>query len=257
MNKIGLVLSGGGARGFAHLGLIKVLEECGIKPFMISGVSAGAIFGALYASGKSPDEIMSLAKGNSYFGISGILWRREGLFSMEAIRRALVEHLPEDNFESLKIPLVINATDLMHNKTIFFSKGPLIRRIIASASVPIIFEPVSDNETKLVDGGLLNNLPIEPLMATCDKIIGSHVNKLAEIDNSLFKFSKAAMIERCFHLSMANSVYSKSHLCDIFIEPTLYSYGLFSMKSMEDIFQIGYESALKHKERLLEVVSGK
>ena len=79
MNKIGLVLSGGGVRGFAHLGFLKVLDELRIRPAVISGVSSGAIFGALYSYGYSPDQILSLAKKNSYFGVSNFLWRKEGL----------------------------------------------------------------------------------------------------------------------------------------------------------------------------------
>src|SRR5674476_559378 len=78
MNKIGLVLSGGGARGFAHLGLLKALDELGVKLFAISGVSAGALLGAMYAEGKSPDEILALCKDNSYFGLSNLLWRKAG-----------------------------------------------------------------------------------------------------------------------------------------------------------------------------------
>ena len=255
MTKIGLVLSGGGVRGFAHLGLIKVLDEIGIKVSAISGVSAGAIFGALYASGKSPDEVLALARNNSYFGFSSILWRKEGLFSLEAIRHALLENIPENSFESLKIPLFINATDFLHNKTLFFSEGELVNRVIASASVPVVFEPVSGEDTKLVDGGLLNNFPTEPLIAICDKIIGSHVNKLNSITDLDFRFSKGAMIERAFHMAIANSVYSKVHQCDIFIEPDLDRFGLINMKVAGEIFEIGYNTALKAKDKLLELIS--
>ena len=254
MNRIGLVLSGGGARGFAHLGLLKVLDELGIKPYAISGVSAGAIFGALYAAGKTPDEIISLAKSNAHFGFSNFLWRKEGLFSLETIRKGLLEAIPEDSFESLNIPLFVNATDFLHNKTIFFSKGKLVERLVASASVPIMFQPVTAENTKLVDGGLLNNFPIEPLLSSCDKIIGSHVNKLGEILNINFKFSRAATIERCFHLSIANSVYTKAHQCDVFIEPALARYGLFGMRALVEIFEIGYETALKEKNKLLDLL---
>ena len=142
MNTIGLVLSGGGVRGFAHLGLLKVMDELNIKPFAISGVSTGAIFGALYAAGKTPDEIISIAKRNSYLGLSNFLWRKEGLFSMENIRKILLENIPENTFESLKIPLFVNATDFLRNKTVFFSSGELIQPLIASASVPVLFGPV-------------------------------------------------------------------------------------------------------------------
>jgi len=254
MNKIGVVLSGGGVRGFAHLGLLKVLDELQVKPAAISGVSAGAIFGALYASGKSPDEILLFAKNNSYLHFSNLLWRKEGLFSMETLRNILLENLPVNTFESLKIPLYVNATDFMHNKTIFFSSGELIKPLIASASFPVLFEPVSHENSRLVDGGLLDNFPVEPLLNLCDKIIGSHVNKLASIPNPDIKFSKAAMIERCFHLAIANSVYSKVHLCDIFLEPLLDSFGLFRMKNLDQIFEIGYQTALKEKDNILKLV---
>lgn len=254
MNKIGLVLSGGGVRGFAHLGLLKVLDELKIKVDAISGVSAGAIFGALYASGKTPDEVLALAKNNSYFRFSSFLWRKEGLFSLDAIRKALLENIPENSFEFLKIPLFVNSTDFLNNKTIFFSEGELVNRIIASASVPVVFEPVSSEKTKLVDGGLLNNFPIEPLLDICDKIIGSHVNKLENVADINFKFSKAAMIERSFHIAIANSVYSKVHLCDIFIEPDLDRFGLIKMENAVEIFEIGYEKALKEKDKLIELL---
>ncbi len=254
MNKIGLVLSGGGARGFAHLGFLKVLDELNLKPCAISGVSSGAIFGALYAYGKTPDEILELAKRNSYFGISNFLWRKEGLFSMETIRKILIENIPENSFESLKIPLYVNATDFLHNKTIFFSSGELINPLIASASFPVLFEPVPIENSKLVDGGLLDNFPVEPLVDLCDKIIGHHVNKLATISNMNIKFSKAVMIERCFHLAIANSVYSKVHFCDIFIEPHLNSFGLFRMRNIEQIFEIGYQAALKEKDNIVRIM---
>jgi NTE family protein len=254
MNKIGVVLSGGGVRGFAHLGLLKVLDELHLKPAAISGVSAGAIFGALYASGKSPDEILAFAKNNSYLRVSNFLWRKEGLFSMETLKKVLAENLPVDSFESLQIPLYVNATDFLHNKTIFFSSGELIKRLIASASFPVLFEPVSAENSRLVDGGLLDNFPVEPLLNSCDKIIGCHVNKLASITNSNIKFSKAALIERCFHLAIANSVYSKVHLCDIFVEPLLDSFGLLRMKNLEQIFEIGYRTALEEKDKILRLI---
>lgn len=254
MNKIGLVLSGGGARGFAHLGLLKALDELEIRIAAISGVSAGAIFGALYAAGKTPDEVLDLAKNNSYFGYADVLWRKEGLFSLGAIRKSLLENIPDDSFESLKIPLFVNATDFLNNKVIFFSEGELINPVIASASVPVVFEPVKGANTKLVDGGLLNNFPIEPLISICDKIVGSHVNKLENVTDIDFRFSKSTMIERSFHIAIANSVYSKAHQCDIFIEPSLDRFGLINMKDAVDIFEIGYRAALKEKNKFLELL---
>lgn len=253
IKKIGLVLSGGGVRGFAHLGVLKVLDELKIVPAAISGVSAGAVFGALYCSGKSPDEILSLAKNNSYLAFSSFLWRKEGLFSMETLRKILSQQLPE-NFESLKIPLFVNATNFLQNKTVYFSCGELIKPLIASASFPVLFEPVVTPQGRLVDGGLLNNLPVEPLIDRSDRIIGSHVNKLAKVSDSNARFSKAALVERCFHLAIANTVYTKAHLCNIFIEPSLDTFGLFRMKNLQQIFEVGYQAALKEKENILTLL---
>ena len=255
MNKIGLVLSGGGARCFAHLGLLKVLDELNINPFAISGVSAGAIVGALYAAGKKPDEILDLSKSNSFFSFSNLLWRKGGLFSMEPIHKLLNEHIPDDSFESLKIPLFVNATDFTHNKTIFFSEGKLIECLIASASVPVLFSPVEHDNKIMVDGGLLNNLPIEPLMGICDKIIGMHVNKLEDLISTDLKLSKLAITERCFHISIANSVYLKAAQCDLFIEPELNNFGMFDVKQAENIFEIGYNTTMKQKDQLIEMLT--
>ncbi len=251
MNKIGVVLSGGGARGFAHLGLLKALDELTVKPYAISGVSVGAILGALYAQGKSTDEILALTKGNSYFGFSNLLWRKAGFFSMEAIRELLVSNIPHNSFEGLKMPLFVNATDFSHNKTIFFSTGELVPRLIASASVPVLFNSVEMESHTLVDGALLNNLPVEPLMTICDKIIGSHVNKLEEISGVNMRLSKLAVLERCFHMSIANSVYSRGQHCDLFMEPELFNFGMFDTKNADTIFEIGYRHAMKEKEKIL------
>src|SRR5688572_17324039 len=112
MKVIGYVLSGGGARGFAHLGVIKALEELGIKPDIISGVSAGAIAGALYAAGKKPDEILELLKKNNFFGWSTLLLRKNGFFSMNLLKSLLNEVLGKNDFEVLKTKLFVTATDV-------------------------------------------------------------------------------------------------------------------------------------------------
>ena len=111
MAKTGIVLSGGGVRGFAHLGLLQVLEELEIKPDAISGVSAGAIVGALYATGHSPEKIRDILKNNSYFGWSSFHINKDGFFSMKALRKLLETCIPVDSFESLHKQLFITATD--------------------------------------------------------------------------------------------------------------------------------------------------
>ena len=177
MNKIGYVLSGGGARGFAHLGVIKYLEEMGIKPYAIAGTSAGAIAGALYAAGKSPDEILQLLKKNNYFGWSNLLWRKNGLFSMQVLHDLLKDAIPVNDFDAVKIKLFVAATDLVKGELVILSKGKLFEAVMTSASIPVVFEPVVMRDKLLVDGGVLNNFPAESLEKMCNISIGSSVNK--------------------------------------------------------------------------------
>lgn len=254
MSTIGLVLSGGGARAFAHLGLLQALAEWGIRPDLISGVSSGAIAGALYAAGHQPEGILAAMKGSDFFHLSNFSLHRDGFFSMRPLLDLLQEQVPLDSFEKLSIPLFVTVTDLVRNESLTFSKGPLFQAVIASCSVPVIFETVSWGERLLVDGGLLNNFPVEPIEAGCDRLIGSHVNKLpvrglpAGRDGSGGHLGKAAMVERCFHLAIAHTVYEKSGRCAVFTEPLLTGFSMFDVHKADMIYEIGYKTALAHKD---------
>ncbi len=250
MAKIGLVLSGGGVRGFAHLGLLQALDEWGIKPYAISGVSAGAIIGALYAAGHKPEKILAFLKANSYFRWSNFLWNKDGFFSMSPLLELLQEQIPRDSFKNLSTRLFITATDYTRNKSVTFEKGSLSRAVIASSSVPVIFEPVEIGNGLFVDGGLLNNFPIEPLESICDKLIGCHTNNIQTWTEPVNRIGKAHIIDRCFHMAIANTVYGKAKHCDLFIEPLLHPFSLFDVKNADKIYEIGYKSAIKYKNQL-------
>jgi NTE family protein len=254
MIKTGIVLSGGGVRGFAHLGLLQVLEELEIQPYAISGVSAGAIVGALYAAGHSPATIRNILKKNSYFGWSSFLVNKDGLFSMKVLRKVLQTYLPDDSFESLHKKLFITATDFANNEAITFSKGKLIETVIASASVPVIFEPVKIDDHVLVDGGLLNNFPVEPLEKKCDVLIGCYVNSIPKGLGNGKRIGKMNMIEKCFHMAIAPVVYSKVEKLNLFIEPDLHEFGMFDVNKADLIYEAGYNAAMKHKNKLLSLL---
>ena len=251
MSKIGLVLSGGGARAFAHLGLLQALGEWDIRPDAISGVSSGTIAGALYAAGHAPESILSFMKGSGYFRLSNFSWRGDGFFSMRPLFDLLAEKIPVDGFESLSIPLFVTATDVVRNETVIFSKGPLFEAVVASCSVPVIFDTVRWGERLLVDGGLLNNFPSEPIEKCCDRLIGSHVNKLVAGEWPGAHVGKAAMVERCFHLAIAHTVYEKSGRCAVFAEPLLAGFSMFDVHHADLIYEIGYKTALEHKQEWL------
>src|SRR6056297_535762 len=110
--KIGIVLAGGGARGFAHLGVLKALEEKGIRADCISAVSAGSIVGAFIASGKSPDQVMEIMQESDFFDYAKVLMPKQGLMSLENLHKNLEEELEENKISELKIPLYIAASNL-------------------------------------------------------------------------------------------------------------------------------------------------
>lgn len=245
MKKTGLALSGGGVRGFAHLGVLQALDELGIRISAISGVSAGAIIGSLYAAGHKPKDIFELVKGYNYFTLSSLAFSKTGIFSLRNIETTLGKLLKEDNFEHLEIPLFITATNLSAGKEAVFSSGSLVDKVMASAAVPAIFQPVQVDGAYYVDGGVLNNFPVACLKGLCDVVIGSHVNKL--YDGEHIDISEVQIIEHCFHLAIANKVHEQALLCDIFIEPLLAGYGMFELKHAARVFELGYNAAMEQE----------
>jgi NTE family protein len=254
MVKTGIVLSGGGVRGFAHLGFLKVLDEIGLKPYAISGVSAGAIAGSLYLAGHSPDNILNILKQHAYFGWSNLLWNKDGFFSMQPLLRTLKQYIPQDNFESLAARFFVTATDFTQSKAVTFSSGPLYDAIIASASVPVVFSPVRMGDSLLVDGGLMNNLPVEPLTGLCDHIIACHVNKIAPYQ-AVNPIGKMNIMEKCFHMAIADSVEARLSQCSLYLEPDLHRFTMFDVKKADEIFEIGYTAASKLRPKLEKLMT--
>ncbi len=157
--RVGLILSGGGARGFAHIGVLRVLERYGIEPRLVAGTSMGAIIGALYASGRSAEEIRELALGTSLRDILDISLQA-GLLKGDRLAAYLAEHLPA-RFDELEMPLAITTTDIETGDQVILTDGDLITALRASASFPCAFEPIEYRGRVLADGGIVNNLPVE------------------------------------------------------------------------------------------------
>lgn len=237
---IGMALSGGGARGFAHLGVLEALNEAGIYPDIFSGTSAGALAGVLYCDGSTPKEILKIMNTQSRLDYMRPAVPRDGLLQISGIERILECHLHAKTFEELKIPLFVTATDLNNGKAVYFSKGTLIKPVIASSSIPVLFKPVIINDICYVDGGVLDNLPIKPIKNLCNLLIGSYVNPVgyeAKI-NGLVQIA-----ERTFMLSMSKEVTEKSKYFNLFIAPLeLRNYGILDPEKAEDLFKIGYEA---------------
>jgi NTE family protein len=245
--KIGLVLSGGGARGFAHLGVIEALNEAGIFPDVICGTSAGAIAGVLYADGYSPREILKMTISNSRLHYIRPTVQKDGLLQITGLIRILAKNLRAKRFEELKIPLFVTATDLNNGRVDYFSSGELLNPVIASASIPVLFKPVVIDGKHYVDGGVLDNLPIKPIENKCRFIIGSFVNPTGYQENVQNLINIA---ERTFLLSMSKEVIEKSKRFNLFIAPLeLSNYKILDPEKAEELFMVGYRAT---KDKLKE-----
>ena len=236
----GITLSGGGARGFAHIGVLAALEANGIEPGIISGASMGAIIGALYASGIKPEGILEIAKNEKIYKLFNWSLPKKGMLSLDYLNSMLEENIDRDSFEALKKELYVSVSNITTGESEIFSKGPLFRAIIASASIPIIFTPQVIDGNTYVDGGLLNDLPVEPLIGRCTHLIASHVNYTgpeSELD------SIKAIAERVYRLSVYQKVKTNFEKCDFIIDPPeLRKHGIFEFKHIDSLFDIGYKA---------------
>ncbi|WP_439883003.1 patatin-like phospholipase family protein [Pontibacter sp. MBLB2868] len=247
--RVGLALSGGGARGIAHLGVLKALDELGIKIDMISGVSSGAIAGVLYAAGFKPDQILVLIKELSIFKIVRPSFGKIGLLHLEEVEKLYTRHLGAGvTFEELNIPVVISATEMNEGVTTYFSSGELIKPLLASSAVPILYNPIEYQGKLLNDGGLLNNLPVDPLLNNCDVKIAVHVNP---INHQAHVTTLRGMIERTVLLAINNNVKLRLHMCDFLLEPQeLKYYRLTNFRKADEIFDIGYRYTLQMEKHI-------
>jgi NTE family protein len=158
--RIGLALGGGAARGFAHIGVIQVLEENGIRPDLVAGTSAGSLVAALYASGKNPAELAQLAVSMDEGAITDWSFPGRGLIRGEALARYVRDQTGGRTIEQLKLPLGIVATDLDSGAPILFQRGDTGAAVRASSAVPAVFQPVKIGSREYVDGGLVSPVPV-------------------------------------------------------------------------------------------------
>ncbi|MEB8345196.1 patatin-like phospholipase family protein [Flavobacteriaceae bacterium KMM 6898] len=241
----GLVLSGGGIRGIAHIGAIKALQEIGIQPTHIAGTSAGAIVGALYAEGHSCEEILKFFKTVELFSFNTYALGKPGFVDSDKLFEIFKKFIPHDTFEGLKMRLFLTGTNILDGTAKIFNEGPLIKAILASAAYPGVFTPVNVNGEYYVDGGILNNFPVEAIQDYCDTIIGVYVNPFETMKLSDLKHSYN-VIDRALHIKMKDGLLSKFKACDLLISPNnLSGYGTFSFKSADIIYELGYKAAME------------
>jgi NTE family protein len=173
-----------------------------------------------------------------------------GFFSNKALMDFIGTNIPCKNFEELKIQLFATATNLEEGKYEVFSEGEILNPVAASAAVPVMFNPVIINGKKYVDGGVLNNFPVEPLTGICDVIIGSNVSAWPEKHD---KWTKTLIIQRSYQLAINANLESKMALCDVIIDPPVGHFMAFSKSKIRELVEIGYRATLDQTEAILSL----
>lgn len=237
----GFALSGGFIRGFAHLGVIQALYERGIRPDIISGVSAGALAGVFTADGYEPHEVLQCFSKLNFLDFTRPAWNRGGLMKLDLLMDFLRKYIRAKRIEDLEIPLIVTATDLTAGRSVHFTEGSIPERIAASCCLPPLFTPVAVDGVDYVDGGVLMNLPVATIRDACENVVAVNVSPLR---NSGYKKNVISVTLRAFHFATrANTMWARRN-ADLLIEPdNLYEYGHTELNKAEEIFRLGYEAA--------------
>jgi NTE family protein len=251
--RIGICLSGGGARGAFHMGVLQAFDESGIKISILSGCSAGALVGSLYAAGIKPDSMLSLAVATRWFNFLKPSFPNRGLIGMDYLEYILKKNIPHDNFSELNIPIKITATNISKGTLKVFDTGEIIRPVLASCSVPMLFKPILIDDEFYLDGGILMNLPAHIIRDECDFLIGVSLMPLQAMSmtelNSSFK-----LMARILELSVNNNSKSQMLICDMMIETLDISpFSRFDLRGADSLFKLGYHCSMQKMEEIKSV----
>ncbi len=249
---LAFVLGSGAARGLAHIGVLKHLEEIDIKPDLVVGCSMGAMIGSLYASGMSASEIEKMALKTDYRKLFSLIdiTAKKGLIKGDKLMRYISRHLKRRKIEKFPIKFACVAADIIHGKEIVFTKGDATRAVRASISIPGIFRPVKFRKTYLVDGGITNPVPV-----SVAKNLGA--NKIIAVDvNSKMKLFKKNL---GFLSTLTNAIdIMEIKLSDIkeeknlvVLRPNISDIGRFDYLKAKKIISIGYRESKKREKDII------
>lgn len=240
--RIGISLSGGGARGSAHIGVLRALLNRDIVPEVVAGTSAGSIIGALYAAGKSPDEMIEFVRSSNVFKLVTFGLPSGGFAKLTYLKDRFAECGLPETFEELERPLYVTMTNLNTGKLEVRSSGPLYDVILASCSIPLVFEPIEIDGQLYVDGGVLCNLLVSPLKEVCDLVLGVNIIPLLEM-NSKDVSGFAGVAQRYFDLSIIANTRPEAALCDYYLEiERMGEFGVHEFNRYQEMYEVGYQA---------------
>ena len=239
--RLGITLSGGAARGFAHVGVLRAFEEAGIEIDYISGSSMGALIGLFYAAGKTPDEIMEIAQTIKIRKLKTMNPVHFGKTGLDYVEQIVKKHVEQTSFEELKKPLFVCVTNFQSGKYEMIGEGEIFPAILASAAIPIKYEQQTINGVIYIDGGMVNNLPVEPLRERCDIVVGISVNP---VEYKTGKMSLSQKIRRLTELIINENEVRRIEMCDYHLEVQgLGEIDFEEYERLQEIHDLGYRAA--------------
>lgn len=259
--KLGLALGSGGSRGAAHIGLLKALEEEGIKPYCIAGSSIGSVVGGAYASGMSVEEMQTLVCELKKWDLvsPNFSFTEKAIFDTKKIHNLLKKYLRKEKIEDFDIKFACVATDVLSGKEYVFTDGDAALAIEASSAIPAIFKPVKLGEKLLVDGGCVCRVPVREVKELgADVVIAMDV--LKNTSEPVKKVSGLLnMVLRVFDIMDAqNSAHQarlNEKLCDLLLEPEIKGLSQHKVKDLPRAFGEGYALAKKNMQKIKELIS--
>ncbi len=241
--KIGLALGGGAVLGAAHIGVLRALEEYGITISHIAGTSIGAFISAFFAFGRSWKDIEEIASDLKWLDVSGLSLSQFGLLSNKKLGEVITENIGEVDFEQADIPFAVVATDITSGDKVVIKEGPVAEAVMASACIPGIFVPVEKYDRLLVDGGIVENIPVSPLQDMgADYIIGVDLNA-----EHAYKRPEniVEVLLRSFDFTIKTASELQTEEADLLIKPDLSSFNMVDADQTEDLIEEGYSEAKK------------
>jgi NTE family protein len=256
---IGITLSGGGAKGIAHIGVLRALLENNVHPTIISGTSAGSIIGVLYAAGMSPDDMEKFVADSSFIKIFRVVGMPgAGFVRLDYLKERLAEFIKTDSFSALDYELYICATNLNHGRPVHFNEGTLFDKVMASCSVPWLFKPMEIDGHLYADGGITDNLPAKVIRPKCRILIGSNVKPKVVVQSNKDLDSLMGITQRCADLSLWTNSKPNVKALDVYIAPEqIHEFSFFNIRKTHELATVGYEETMRLMPKIKELVAAK
>ncbi len=249
-SEIGLALGGGAALGAAHIGVLKALEENDISVNYIAGTSIGAFVAMLYAFGHRSEQLREIALDLDWLNISSLSLSQYALLSNEKLADLINKYTDSGDFSDAKIPVAVVACDIAKGEKIVLREGNVARAVMASSCIPGVFRPVTTDDQFLVDGGVVENVPL----ATLKSLGGDYI--IAVDLNAYHAFKKPKniidVLVNTVHMNLMHATELQTEQADLLIAPDLSEFSLVDTSQVEALIDAGYEEAKKAIKKALE-----